>query len=57
MMERSANGSCTPLALSSGGSLMAMGVTRTAVIFMEGFLLRMGRLVDRRVSLGNVFLS
>lgn len=39
MMDRSAKGSWTPLAFSNGGSLMAMGVTRTAVIFMDGFLL------------------
>jgi hypothetical protein len=34
MIERSPNGSCTPAAFNKAGSLIAMGVTRTAEIFM-----------------------
>ena len=35
-MVRSANGACSPAALSSGGSPIAIGVTRIWVIFIAG---------------------
>src|SRR5689334_19856294 len=45
MMERSAQGSCTPATLSSGGSRKAMGVTRTSAM-------RIGSALPREVGAG-----